>query len=93
MKEELARLQKSGEQTKSLFQKIFTCASNKIEELQITEERLKKLQNEMAENASKVDSTVIINVGGKRFETFKDTLLKHGNTYFTALLGSGQFKV
>lgn len=92
-KEELERLQNSAEQINSLSQKIIKRVNDKLEELQKRENRLKTLDKAIEENASKMENKVIIDVGGKRFATTKDTLFSHPDTYFTSLLGSGQFKV
>jgi hypothetical protein len=46
---------------------------------------------EMEENSSKGGETVTLNIGGKRFETFKSTLLQVENTYFHAMLANGKW--
>lgn len=68
-------------------------ADAKIAELDEREQRWKQFEIQIEENSKKLTNTIILNVGGKRFITSKSTLLMHNDTYFTALLSSGQFMV
>lgn len=45
------------------------------------------------ENLQKLESKVSFNVGGKKFDTTKETLLRFEDSYFMAMLGDGRWKV
>lgn len=64
----------------------------RIDALETTERRwnalVEKVENQLASAASQVD----LNVGGRRFTTTKDVLLRWEDTYFQALLGSGHWE-
>ncbi len=55
------------------------------------EKQWEELQKKV-ELASAALSTVVLNVGGMRFETSKSTLLSHTDTFFTAMLCSDRWK-
>jgi len=50
------------------------------------------LQTQMKENAEKSNSKIILDVGGKRFSTTKQTLIQYEGSYFYAMLSSDHWK-
>jgi hypothetical protein len=54
--------------------------------------RWRELQKELEDNSSNAKQRITLNVGGKVFQTAKANLLRFENTYFHAMLGSGQWK-
>lgn len=43
-------------------------------------------------NLDELADVIKLNVGGKKYETTKSSLLKYDNTFFTAMLSSGNWK-
>lgn len=54
---------------------------------------MEEMEKKMEDYSSKVSSTIVLDVGGKKFATSKSTLLSHPDTFFSSLLRSGDFKV
>lgn len=63
--------------------------NHKLQLLEEQENKMKQLEEKMAQNAASLQKVVKLNVQGTIFMTAKDNLLRMPNTYFDALLSSG----
>jgi hypothetical protein len=61
--------------------------------LEEKEKKWKEISAEMERCIEKVKSRVILNVGGSRFETTKEVLLRQPDTYFSAMLSTEKWQV
>lgn len=75
------------------MKQIFEQLDEKMKQMRAMKSHLDKTREEMKENAAKAKSKIIFDVGGQRFATTKETLMSQPETYFTAMLGSGVWKV
>ena len=91
--EELKELRSLTTRMKEVSDSLVAKVDARLEELRQREEKWKKIDTLLVENYKKIKTKVVLDVGGKRFATFKDTLLSHHDTYFTALLQSGRYQV
>lgn len=57
------------------------------------EERWKKMEEKFDDNVAKAKSKIVLDIGGTVFATSKTTLLSQKDSYFSAMLQSGHFKV
>lgn len=57
------------------------------------EQKIKKMIEEMDENASKAKSKITLDIGGTKFVTSKTTLMMAKDSYFASMLRSGHFQV
>ncbi|PRP85173.1 K+ channel tetramerization domain-containing protein [Planoprotostelium fungivorum] len=74
------------ERVKSLSNGLEERITARIEELVDLENKRAALDALMEERASKAKSKIVIDVGGKKFSTSRDTLLSNGDNFFSALL-------
>jgi hypothetical protein len=66
--------------------------NKKLQQLNEKEAIMEKMQLKINENIEKAKNKIIFDVGGKRFATSKSTLLKFPNSYFYALISSGNWQ-
>jgi BTB/POZ domain len=60
-------------------------------ELEEDEKHWNALNDQLEENARKLPNKIVLNVGGKTFVTFKETLMNIKDTYFYGMLKSDRF--
>jgi len=80
------------ERLMALSADIIKDIKEQISVLAAKEQKLEKLDEMMEQNAAKAKKKIVLDVGGKRYATSKDTLLSVEGTYFTGLLGSGRWQ-
>lgn len=78
---------------KEISESILKDVDEKMAEMKAREEKWKKLEEQMEENSNKLKNKITLDVGGKIFSTSKETLLMIKDSYFSAMLQSGHFKV
>jgi len=76
----------------SNFKRLMEVAEKKIKECEENQKKWNEVEKMMKENQDKAQQIIKFNVGGRKFETSKSTLLLIPNTYFYALLSSGNFQ-
>lgn len=81
------------DETTKKIKETVDAVDQKINELKTLEAAWEKKCEEMKANAGKANSKIVFDVGGQRFATTKETLLRQPDTYFTAMLNSGQWRV
>eukprot|EP01114_Cavostelium_apophysatum_P001003 TRINITY_DN10869_c0_g1_i1.p1 TRINITY_DN10869_c0_g1~~TRINITY_DN10869_c0_g1_i1.p1 ORF type:complete len:311 (+),score=64.19 TRINITY_DN10869_c0_g1_i1:99-1031(+) len=62
------------------------------EKFKVLSDMEKRINEEKKRREENLKDRVKLNIGGKKFETSKSTLLLIKNTYFSAMLSSGQWK-
>lgn len=75
-----------------LLSEIGNEAEKRVNYVVEKEKAWNELQKKLEENWNKQKQKIKLDVGGKIFTTSKDTLLKFKDTYFSALLGSGNWR-
>eukprot|EP00026_Physarum_polycephalum_P005143 Phypoly_transcript_05172.p1 GENE.Phypoly_transcript_05172~~Phypoly_transcript_05172.p1 ORF type:complete len:365 (+),score=43.73 Phypoly_transcript_05172:909-2003(+) len=90
--DELKELASLATRMKQLSDGIMEKVDAKVLELKEWEGKRKRTEEQIEENVKRAKSKIVLDVGGKRFSTSKDTLLSQRDTYFSALLQSGNFK-
>jgi len=63
-----------------------------IQELDEKEKKQLEMEQRAQENCERKTDIIKLNVGGKYFETSKENLLQHEDTYFHALLSNDHWK-
>jgi len=73
------------------YGRLMELMERKMKEFDEKERRFAELKKLMSENAEKAKDRIKLNIGGKRFETTKSTLLqeKFGETFFSAMFNTG----
>eukprot|EP01111_Echinosteliopsis_oligospora_P010681 TRINITY_DN3383_c0_g2_i1.p1 TRINITY_DN3383_c0_g2~~TRINITY_DN3383_c0_g2_i1.p1 ORF type:complete len:333 (+),score=77.08 TRINITY_DN3383_c0_g2_i1:45-1043(+) len=85
-------LAESAEHTKQKSTELLQAINARIALLQKEQESWKQMNDKMQENIEKAGTKIKLDVCGKIFTVSKQTLLKHPNTFFTSMLGSGQWQ-
>eukprot|EP01111_Echinosteliopsis_oligospora_P010682 TRINITY_DN3383_c0_g2_i3.p1 TRINITY_DN3383_c0_g2~~TRINITY_DN3383_c0_g2_i3.p1 ORF type:complete len:348 (+),score=85.76 TRINITY_DN3383_c0_g2_i3:45-1088(+) len=85
-------LAESAEHTKQKSTELLQAINARIALLQKEQESWKQMNDKIQENVEKAGTKIKLDVCGKIFTVSKQTLLKHPNTFFTAMLGSGQWQ-
>ncbi|EFC46678.1 predicted protein [Naegleria gruberi] len=75
----------------TLFEQLHAKANEKIALLEKKEKEWKIRQDQIEENIKKCPDKVILNIGGKTFASTKDTLLSKKDSFFYAMLSSGNW--
>jgi hypothetical protein len=72
---------------------VMNLLEDRIKILERKEKRCNEMMEDLRKNAEREMNRVVLNVGGTRFETTIEVLMRLPGTYFVAMLGSGYFKV
>lgn len=91
--EDIEAIQKHCDEATKKMRETIDEMNHKMNELRSMKEDWLKICDEMKVNAAKAESKIVFDVGGQRFATTKETLLRQPDTYFTAMLSSDSWKV
>jgi BTB/POZ domain/WD domain, G-beta repeat len=89
--EELEGVSVQVEDTMKSLQNILIKVSNRVAELKKHEKRVEDMEETMRSNRDKVASILKLNLRGKTFTVYKDTLIRVPGTYFFGMLSSSMF--
>jgi BTB/POZ domain/WD domain, G-beta repeat len=89
--EELEGVSVQVEDTMKSLQNILIKVSKRVAELKEHEKKVEDMEETMRSNRDKVASILKLNVRGKKFTVYKDTLIRVPGTYFFGMLSSSMF--
>jgi WD40 repeat protein len=90
--EELEGVTVQVEDTVKSLQSLLNKINVRVTELKVHEKKIENMEETMRTNRDKVASMLQLDLRGKKFKVYKDTLIRVPGTYFFGMLSSGEFR-
>jgi WD40 repeat protein len=90
--EELEGVTVQVEDTVKSLQNLLNKINKRVTELKVHENKIEDMEETMRNNKDKAASILKLDLRGKKFKVYKDTLIRVPGTYFFGMLSSGEFQ-